>query len=70
MSNTMVNDEMVTSKGQVTLPKNGNTVRVVDSAAYALQKFQQQMKGQAESAGFLTEEEVAEWITKSRRGEK
>lgn len=48
---------------------DGNNVRVVNSAVYALQKFQQQMKGQAESAGFLTEEAVAEWITKSRRQE-
>ncbi len=48
---------------------DGSNVRVVNSAVYALQKFQQQMKGQAVSAGFLAEEDIAEWITKSRRGE-
>ncbi len=36
---------------------------------YAMQKFQEQMKGQASLAGFVTEEDVADWITDSRREE-
>ncbi len=36
---------------------------------YAMQKFQEQMKGQAEKAGFTSEEDVADWITKTRREE-
>ena len=36
---------------------------------YAMQKFQEQMKGQASLAGFVTEEDVADWITDSRRKE-
>ena len=48
--------------------ENGS-VRVVNSAIYALEKFQKEMAGQAEAAGFLTEDDVAEWITKSRRSE-
>jgi antitoxin PrlF len=30
-------------------------------------RFQEQMGGEAEKSGFLTEEAVAEWITWSRR---
>jgi AbrB family looped-hinge helix DNA binding protein len=54
---------------RVTFIVEGNTVRVVNSMLYALQRFQDQMKGEAREAGFLTEEDVAEWITKSRREE-
>lgn len=53
-----VNDARVMSQGQV-----------LNSAVYALMRFQKQMKGAAEKAGFVTEEDVAEWITKSRREE-
>jgi AbrB family looped-hinge helix DNA binding protein len=53
---------------RVTFIVDGNNVRVVNSAAYALLRFQEQMKGEAAKAGFYSEEEVAEWITKSRRG--
>ena len=38
-----------------------------DSAVNALKRFQAQMKGEAEKAGFKLEEDVADWITKSRR---
>jgi len=54
---------------RVTFIVKGNTVQVVNSAMYALQRFQEQMKGQSKAAGLLTEEDVAEWITKSRREE-
>ena len=55
---------------RVTFIVEGNTVRVVNSAVYALMKFQEQMKGEAESAGFLSEDDVEEWITASRREER
>ena len=54
---------------RVTFIVEGTNVRVVNSAVYALMKFQEQMKGDAEKAGFLSEEDVAEWITNSRREE-
>lgn len=44
-------------------------VCVINSAVYAMQKFQQQMKGQAALAGFTTEEKVADRLTRSRREE-
>lgn len=59
----------VSSGDRVTFIADGNTVRVVNSAVYALEKFQKEMKGQAERAGFESEDSVAEWITQSRREE-
>ena len=52
---------------RVTFIVDGNNVRVVNSAIYAMQKFQEQMRGEGLKAGFLSEEDVAEWITNSRR---
>ena len=54
---------------RVTFIVDGANVRVVNSAVYALMKFQEQMKGENEKAGIMSEEEVAEWITNSRREE-
>ena len=48
---------------------DGNQVRVVNSAFYALEKFREQMKGQAEAADFISEDDIAEWINQSRRDE-
>ncbi|MBQ6753012.1 MAG: AbrB/MazE/SpoVT family DNA-binding domain-containing protein [Clostridia bacterium] len=52
---------------RVTFIVDGTNVRVINSAEYALQQFQAAMKGKANKAGFISEEDVAEWITKSRR---
>ena len=54
---------------RVTFIVDGNNVRVVNSAIYSLQKFQEQTKGEAEKAGFLSEEDIVDWIIKSRREE-
>lgn len=54
---------------RVTFVVDANQVRVVNSALYALEKFQEQMKGEAEKAGFFSEEDVENWITQSRRDE-
>ena len=54
---------------RVTFIVDGGNVRVVNSAIYALQRFQEQMKGEAAKAGFFSEDDVAEWITNSRREE-
>ena len=37
------------------------------SAVSALMKFQEQMEGEAEKAGLLSEEDIADWIMSSRR---
>ena len=54
---------------RVTFVVDGGQVRVVNSAIYALEKFQKQMAGKAEDAGFTSEEDIASWITQSRREE-
>lgn len=59
----------ISTGDRVTFIVEGNTVRVINSALYAMQKFQEQMKGEAAKAGFASEEEVAAWITESRREE-
>ena len=55
---------------RVTFIVENGSVKVINSAIYAIQKFQKQMERQAEKAGFSSEEEVADWITNSRREEK
>ena len=54
---------------RVTFIVDEGNVRVVNSAIYALQRFQEQMKGEAAKAGLFSEDDVAEWITNSRREE-
>ena len=59
----------VTTGDRVTFIVDGNSVRVMNSVVYVMEKFQQQMAGEAEKAGFLTEDEIADWITASRQEE-
>lgn len=54
---------------RVTFIVDGGNVRVVNSAIYALERFQEQMKGEAAKASLFSEDDVAEWITNSRREE-
>lgn len=57
----------VESGDRVTFIVDGNTVHVVNSAVYTLMRFQKQMQGEAAKAGLFSEEDVAEWIARSRR---
>lgn len=59
----------VATGDRVTFIFENGSVRVINSAVYAMQKFQEQMKGQAEESEFASEEDVTDWITKTRRGE-
>lgn len=54
---------------RVTFIVDGTNVRIVNSAVYALMRLQEQMKEEAEKAGFQSEDDIAEWITDSRREE-
>ena len=51
---------------RVTFVVEGNDVKIVNSAVYAMMQFQKQMKGEGEKAGLFSEDDVAEWIRKSR----
>ena len=55
---------------RVTFIVEGGTVRVVNSAIYALQRLQAQMAGEGKTVGLMTDEDVAAWITSSRREEE
>ena len=55
---------------RVTFVVEDGTVRVVNSAIYALQRFQAQMKGEGKAAGLMNDDDVAAWITASRREEE
>lgn len=59
----------ISTGDRVTFVVENGSVKVMNSAIYAMQKFQQQMKGEAERVGFMSEEDVSEWITESRREE-
>lgn len=59
----------ISTGDRVTFIVENNSVRVVNSAIYALQRFQAQMAGEGKAAGLLTDEDVAAWITASRREE-
>ena len=54
---------------RVTFIMENGSVRIVNSIMYAMQRIQEQMKGEAEKAGFLSDEDIADWITQSRRAE-
>lgn len=41
-----------------------------NASLHALHRLQNQMRGRAEKSGFKSEEDVADWITESRRNEK
>ena len=55
---------------RVTFIVEGGDVKVVNSAVYALRRFQEQMQGEGEKANLLTDEDIAIWITESRRKEE
>ena len=57
----------ITIGDRVTFVVDNGEVTVMNSTLYALQRLQSQMKGEAEKAGFKSEEDVVEWITKLRR---
>ena len=48
----------VASGDRVTFVVEGNTVRIVNSAVYAMQMLQQEMTGEAERAGLTSEDDI------------
>ena len=51
---------------RVTFIVEDNQVRVINSTAYAVEQFQNQMREEAQKAGFLSEEDADERISQSR----
>jgi len=49
----------VTTGDRVTFLVENGTITIMNSAVYALKKFQRQMAGEAEKAGLFSEEELS-----------
>ncbi|MCD7712398.1 MAG: AbrB/MazE/SpoVT family DNA-binding domain-containing protein [Firmicutes bacterium] len=56
----------VSSGDRVTFVVEGNTVRMVNSAVYAMQLLQMQMQGEAERSGLNTEDDVINAVKELR----
>lgn len=56
----------VSSGDRVTFIVDGNMVRIVNSAIYAMQVLQKEMEGEAERAGLTTEDDVMELVKELR----
>ena len=56
----------VNAGDRVTFVVDNGEVKIINSAIYALKRFQQQMRGKAEAAGLLSDEDIANWITNGR----
>ena len=59
----------VSSGDRVTFIVEGNSVRVVNSAVYAMQVLQQQMAGEAERTGLTSDEDVNALVNELRSEE-
>ena len=61
-------DVLGVSNGErVTFIVEGNTVRIVNSAVYAMQVLQQEMAGEAERAGLTSEDDVVALVKEARK---
>lgn len=56
----------VSSGDRITFIVEGNTVRIVNSAVYAMQMLQQAMAGEAERTGLTSEEDVMDLVKEIR----
>ena len=57
----------VSNGDRVTFIVEGNTVRIVNSAVYAMQVLQQEMAGEAERAGLTSEDTVVALVKEARK---
>ena len=56
----------VSTGDRITFVVEGKTVRLVNSAIYAMQILQSQMKGEAEKAGLVSEDDIMEMVKEVR----
>ncbi len=56
----------VSNGDRVTFIVEGNTVRIVNSAVYAMQVLQQEMVGEAERTGLTSEDDVIALVKELR----
>lgn len=56
----------VTSGDRITFIVEGNTVRIINSAVYAMQVLQREMSGEAERTGLTSDDDVVELVRELR----
>lgn len=56
----------VTSGDRITFIVEGNTVRITNSAVYAMQVLQREMSGEAERTGLTSDDDVMELVRELR----
>lgn len=56
----------VASGDRITFIVEGNTVRIVNSAVYAMQVLQKEMTGEAERAGLTSDDDVIAFVKELR----
>ena len=56
----------VASGDRITFIVEGNTVRIVNSAVYAMQVLQQEMAGEAERSGLTSDDDVMAFVEELR----
>lgn len=59
----------VSNGDRVSFIVEGNTVRLVNSAIYAMQVLQNEMRGEAERTGLTSDEDIAELVRDLRHEE-
>lgn len=59
----------ISNGDRVSFIVEGNTVRIVNSAVYAMQVLQQEMAGEAERAGIASDDDVLALLKEMRDGD-
>ena len=59
----------VSNGDRISFIVEGNTVRIVNSAVYAMQVLQQEMKGEARKAGLENDDDIVNLVTEMRKEE-
>ena len=60
----------VASGDRVTFIVEGNTVRLINSAVYAMQVLQKEMEGEAERAGLYSDDDITALVKELRKAVK
>ncbi len=60
----------VASGDRITFIVEGNTVRIVNSTVYAMQVLQQEMAGEAERTGLISEDDIMQLERELRNEDK
>ena len=59
----------VSNGDRISFIVEGNTVRIVNSAVYAMQVLQQEMMGEAQKAGLVNDDDIVNLVTEMRKEE-